>query len=862
MMKFLYDDLRTWQLSKSWRTDVRPVRAAFFFHHRGDASQKSFEGLIRSIISQLLEDEQDVFVPLLPLFQEPYRQLLHTHDLGSLRRDLIRFIEECGVKLDHRAHTAIAAIWECQYPRRKLREIVKVPLKSAPSIRSKWLLVEQAVLSRKSLIINPPKLDKLRPDVPEPTPERQLRDIKPPIYRPEWDDVTTSRFLSLVLEWREAIDIRAKLTSLVALEYPDPKSYPRKRLAPMIDDIVQRQQRREFYQPYVESETWSKSKLDKALKLVIDQEQLPLDLFLFLDALDEYDGPTEFIADFLTDLVKENKSSHTRIRILFSSRPWNVFVKAFESCPGFDIHDHTHNDIRQVCAKIMQADAPEALGRQETIRLIPNVVQRARGVFLWVKLVMHDLCRHAADCIAAGMDSRDLRKQLLRTLETLPDNLVDYYAAIIDRISPDSRWETYCLLETVCRSYQPTYLHQLPFILACAPLSCYEQLQETSASLKQISITGVDDRLRDVSGGLVEVIDVQSAQMRARQQLQLLHQTMLEFVEQPQFKNIALGPLSYITVENGHTFLVKYQLCWHKFLVNRTTLRHAYQSEKTTGVGLYDVLRGGTFTMSGYLLERDLSSDTTRVRSRLQASPVGVAVAGMLHLTLKQALDEDEEAIAKASESESFLSLVMWSLDKDLCQVEEAVAMIRFLSAHGCKLEQDILGLSQIVIRDRRDISFERPFDAHELEELIKAALDGCTHVELHLPTFPDGDIYGKPLHFCHLGTTMQYLLDRGAHPNSLRSDGATPLDVIVESSDPLQDHLPGPEEQHDMCRVLTQAGGKLRICSAFQWETLMIRFRNASLEEIPFPGSYTALGSDEEAPTPPADDDWESSEP
>jgi len=30
-------------------------------------------------------------------------------------------------------------------------------------------------------------------------------------------------------------------------------------------------------------------------------------------------------------------------------------------------------------------------------------------------------------------------------------------------------------------------------------------------------------------------------------------------------------------------------------------------------------------------------------------SPIGIAIAGMLHLTIKQALDEDDTAIARAS---------------------------------------------------------------------------------------------------------------------------------------------------------------------------------------------------------------------
>lgn len=822
MMKFLYNDRRTWELVRGWRSNIRPVPAAFFFHHRGDATQKSFEGLIRSILSQLLENEQDIFTPLLPMFQDRYRDLLRKHDLGSLRIDLVRLIEASGLEFDSRVHAAIEAIWECQFPRRKLREIIKQPMLSVPNADYVWRPVERSVLARKELILNPPKQGE--PGAPTPTAEQQLRAIKPPIYRTEWDDVTTDRFLSRVIEWRNAMNLRDKLVSLVALANPDPQSDMRKRSAPMIEGIVQRQRRREFYQPYVESEKWTKSRLSQALKLVLEQKEVDLDLFLFLDALDEYDGPTEFITDFLKELVKERPDSQTRIRILFSSRPWNGFIDEFGECPGFEIHNHTQDDIRQLCAQIIQPDIP---GSKDIIRLIGGIVGRARGVFLWVKLVMHDLCRHAADCIATHLDPQDLRKELLRTLKAIPDDLADYYGTIIQRISPSSRWETYCLLESVCRSYEPAFLYEVPAILACSTLSDYGQVQETSYFLGNVSKKEAEDRLRDVSGGLVEVVETRVAQTTAHQ-LQLLHQTMLEFVEQPQFKRIVLGQQAHITVENGHTFLTKYLLCRQECQISPTILRHAYQSEKTTGVGLYDLLRGGSFTMPGYLLERDLPSNAS---SRLKVSPIGVAVSGMLHLSIKEALEQDGAAIANSSES--FLSLVMWSFDKSVCSIHEAVGMIEFLKAHGCNLDQDVSGLSKMITRDRNDSSFERQFNCDESDQMIKAALSGCTNLEMELSCFPFNDFSGKALHFSS-PAIAKYLLGRGADPNSVTPHGETPLDIIIKGVRSSQ-YLT-LEERHTLCLLLVRAGGSTHSCSSTNWESLFAKFGQAGLETLPFP--------------------------
>lgn len=386
------------------------------------------------------------------------------------------------------------------------------------------------------------------------------------------------------------------------------------------------------------------------------------------------------------------------------------------------------DDIRQVCTQIVQPNMP---GAHEIIRLIGQVVQKAQGVFLWVKLVMHDLCRQAADCLAANMSSQRLRKELLRTLEALPENLVDYYNAIIERISYSSRWETYCLLECVCRSLEAISPDKVLGILACSAISDYSQLQETSQDLREISKGAAERRLRDISGGLVEIVTRKS--QATSLQLQLLHQTVQEFVEQPQFKRIVLGQLAHITVENGHTFLTKYLLCSRKCEVNPATLRHAYQSEETTGVGLYDLLRDGNFTITGSVLQRGLCG--------VKVSPIGVAVSGMLHLSIREALDQDDAIIARSSKSESFLTHIIWSFDEDLCSVEEAVAMVEFLAEHGYRLDSDRSGLSKLITRDPCNGSAKRRFNAEEYGELIKGVLAQCVNLEVDLARFPHRDI-------------------------------------------------------------------------------------------------------------------------
>lgn len=105
---------------------------------------------------------------------------------------------------------------------------------------------------------------------------------------------------------------------------------------------------------------WDLHNLELALTTILEQQDANVDIVLFLDALDEYDDPPELIAEALRDMGaprqpkvdflserKKGSTGSTRIKICFSSRPWDVFVKNFNNYPGFYIHEKTEGDIRK-----------------------------------------------------------------------------------------------------------------------------------------------------------------------------------------------------------------------------------------------------------------------------------------------------------------------------------------------------------------------------------------------------------------------------------------------------------------------------------------------------------------------------------
>ncbi|KAF8537383.1 hypothetical protein BDD12DRAFT_745090, partial [Trichophaea hybrida] len=217
---------------------------------------------------------------------------------------------------------------------------------------------------------------------------------------------------------------------------------------------------------------WTIPAMKKALRAIIDQTPIKVSICLFLDALDEYDGDYNDIATFLKDLVKQKASSNsvsqTNIKICLSSRREPLLINLFGSNPGFQIHEHTRDDISFYVRSRLE-DHPRMLrylaskGKEnETANgLISYIVTVAEGVFLWVALVVNDFLRGLAD--------GDNIHQLQTQLDALPKDLEGLYRRILQRIPKKYCLESHMMLEIVLRSIEPLTFHRFTCAVALAP---------------------------------------------------------------------------------------------------------------------------------------------------------------------------------------------------------------------------------------------------------------------------------------------------------------------------------------------------------------------------------------------------------
>lgn len=100
LMKYIYQNDRTEEMLQQWARSGQLIQASFFFYHRGTTAQKSFSGLLQSILYQILRRVPELCsrIPtsVLPKKNSSNR---YTWDLASLRRTFSWILSQQKSKL-------------------------------------------------------------------------------------------------------------------------------------------------------------------------------------------------------------------------------------------------------------------------------------------------------------------------------------------------------------------------------------------------------------------------------------------------------------------------------------------------------------------------------------------------------------------------------------------------------------------------------------------------------------------------------------------------------------------------------------------------------------------------------------------
>ena len=590
--------------------------------------------------------------------------------------------------------------------------------------------------------------------------------------------------------------------------------------------------------PKTQGERWSLHYLRRALDLVLRQDRFPVRLFLFLDALDEYEGQLETIFQFLKSIVNPAVKSATQVNVCFTSRTWNVFLEEFDQFPGFSIHEQTEADIenftrgrmleqRNMAQMLRSEDMTE---RDAAERLVSSIVRKSRGVFLWVRLAVERVLRARSD----GASMAELNEDIYQ----IPLQLEDYYEDIVRHIQQRYRQESYIMFEVLVRSTKQMTAADFASVVDCAFCPTLQQSVSQMGRGRLFS-KPLQDFVRHVtsrSGGLIEVIGTTH-----NAKVVLMHQTVKDFVEKPGFEQRMLGQQSQPPLQNGHSYLVKYYLSRFSLDVDyessvgskvaeptslgkrrgqakdslQCCLLHAPLSELTTGYSQREFLdsigdtkvrawrigpeRSQLNSVMSFAVWADCRlyvSDAFR-HSHQRAEPSLLHVAIQRHFDLDPVHEEGRYKYRQALQWNGSLGpmcRLLLSLRADPNALLEGKKPFRTLLVQLWKLWGKKFRYSD------NDIDIAAAFLEYDQDPNVT-----FSH---RIESENGGFKTCKPLHLAHSRMT-ELLLNHGAAVNALTSGGHTALDLAVESTI-VYGRYRSPTEARTTLSLLLDHGGRV----------------------------------------------------
>jgi hypothetical protein len=269
---------------------------------------------------------------------------------------------------------------------------------------------------------------------------------------------------------------------------------------------------------------WDWQRLFGAITTLERTVNTDLNLCLFVDALDEHDGPHKDLLKAFEVLESLSNNKLIRLRICAASRPENLFRTQFAAYPNLAIQDYTIQDIRAFTqGRLMGATrhilSPES--KKELDNLSNEIIARANGVFLWVSLVVKELSEDIEDGYTVS--------EMAEVLADIPDDLRDLYSRALRRTKrvPRSQFrsktrksivdmESYIMFQLVLRAEPPMSLSTL--------LSAAKSLVsgEVTFEIDSLSRTQQEYRLNNFSCGLLE---------SKNDVVQFIHQTTKVFMQ-------------------------------------------------------------------------------------------------------------------------------------------------------------------------------------------------------------------------------------------------------------------------------------------------------------------------------------------
>ena len=233
---------------------------------------------------------------------------------------------------------------------------------------------------------------------------------------------------------------------------------------------------------------WTRAELLDAFAQLSNQDALKKRFCFFIDGLDEYDGNHSEVVDLVQGFARSKD-----IKLCLSSRPWNVFIRAFGlgSHSKFHLEDLTQQDIKMYVQDTLGGNKlfcqlSEGKDSARCRELEDSIVRRAQGVFLWVFLVVRSLME--------GLTNADRITDLERRLQSLPTDLEAYFRHMLENIEDIYVQQTVQTFHVALQAVKP---------LSLMTYAMMDELEENpryaiELPVQQLTTTDIESRCQDM----------------------------------------------------------------------------------------------------------------------------------------------------------------------------------------------------------------------------------------------------------------------------------------------------------------------------------------------------------------------------
>ncbi|RYN23884.1 hypothetical protein AA0112_g9259 [Alternaria arborescens] len=225
-----------------------------------------------------------------------------------------------------------------------------------------------------------------------------------------------------------------------------------------------------------------------------------LKLAIFIDGIDEFDGNHRDMALFLRSLA----SPH--VKLIVSSRPVNACLDVLAGCPTLRLQELTRPDMERFVHGELSSNY--SMGRlmeqfpERAPQLIEDLLDKAEGVFLWIKLVVR--------LLVDGLQNGDNLEELHAKLTLLPSDLRDLYKNMFGKMKLEYQKQAAVIFQLLDRWRRCINIQPLPgVVLSYAIRSPTEVFQASIAPMTGETFSWImetlEKRIRSRCCGLLEV---------------------------------------------------------------------------------------------------------------------------------------------------------------------------------------------------------------------------------------------------------------------------------------------------------------------------------------------------------------------